>query len=325
MRILVTGGAGYIGSHMVATLLRGGHHVVVVDNLSAGHREVVPSAARFAELDVRDRVEMTNLLREEKIEAIFHFASRIQVGESVSNPRLYWRDNLSAAVELLEAALDSGVDRFILSSTAAVYGNPLEVPIPEDHPTEPVNVYGESKLAIEKMLRSYSKAYGLRYAALRYFNAAGADAESGLGERHDPETHLLPLILETAAGRRKSITIYGRDYPTPDGTCIRDYIHVVDLAEAHLAALEYLNRGGESGAFNLGTGVGHSVREVITVAKEISGKEITVEVGPRRPGDPPALVASPKRAEELLGWRAQRGKLSDIVRDAWKWHSRAQS
>lgn len=322
MRILVTGGAGYIGSHMVATLLRANHHVVVVDNLSAGHREAVPPRAKFAELDVRDRVSMTNLLREENIEAIFHFASRIQVGESVSNPRLYWRDNVSAAVELLEAALDAKVDRFILSSTAAVYGDPIEVPIPEDHPKMPVNVYGETKLTIEKMLASYQHAYGFRFAALRYFNAAGADAASGLGERHEPETHLLPLVLETAAGRRKSIKIYGTDYPTPDGTCIRDYIHVVDLAEAHLAALEYLNRGGESGAFNLGTGVGHSVREVIATAKEISGRDIEIEYESRRAGDPPVLVAAPGRAEKLLGWKAQRPKLAEIVRDAWKWHSR---
>lgn len=322
MRILVTGGAGYIGSHMVATLLRANHHVVVVDNLSAGHREVVPPRARFEELDVRDRVPMTNLLREENIEAIFHFASRIQVGESLSNPRLYWRDNVSAAVELLEAALDAKVDRFILSSTAAVYGDPIEVPIPEDHPKIPVNVYGETKLTIEKMLASYQHAYGFRFAALRYFNAAGADAASGLGERHEPETHLLPLVLETAAGRRRSIKVFGTDYPTPDGTCIRDYIHVVDLAEAHLAALEYLNRGGESGAFNLGTGIGHSVREVIATAKEISGREIEVEYESRRAGDPPVLVAAPGRAEKLLSWKAQRPKLADIVRDAWKWHSR---
>lgn len=322
MRILVTGGAGYIGSHMVALLRSAGHHVVVVDNLLSGHREAVPKDVRLVEADIRDQTTLTNVLREEKIEGIFHFASRIQVGESMSNPRLYWRDNFSSGVELLEAALDAKVERFVFSSTAAVYGDPVEVPIPEDHPKAPVNVYGETKLAMEAMLNSYSRAYGLRFAALRYFNAAGADADAGLGERHDPETHLIPIVLEAALGKRRAITIYGQDYPTPDGTCVRDYIHVCDLAEAHLAALEYLNRGGESGAFNLGTGVGHSVREVIAVAKSVTGRDIPVEYGTRRAGDPPSLVASPKKAERLLGWKAQRGSLERIVSDAWKWATR---
>lgn len=321
MRILVTGGAGYIGSHMVQTLRRAKHHVAVIDNLSSGHRDVVPSDVPFFDVDVRARSEVTRILREQKIEAIFHFASRIQVGESVINPRLYYRDNFAAAVELLESAIEANVMRFILSSTAAVYGDPIRVPLTEDHPTNPVNPYGETKLWIEKMLESYARAYGMKYVALRYFNASGADVEAGLGERHEPESHLIPIVLEAALGAREHITVYGEDYPTPDGTCIRDYIHVIDLVEAHLAALDWLNGGGSGGAFNLGTGVGHSVREVIEVARRVSGRDIPVKMGPRRAGDPPELVASPERAREVLRWAAKRSSLEEIIRDAWAWHS----
>jgi UDP-glucose 4-epimerase len=303
---------------MVRTLRRANAEVFVVDNLSAGDREAVPKDVTLLEIDVRARDELTRFFRAERIEAVFHFASRIQVGESVMAPRLYYRDNLSAAVDLLDAVLDAGVSSFILSSTAAVYGNPIQTPIRERDPTLPVNPYGQTKLAIEHMLRDYERAYGLRFAALRYFNASGA--ESGLGERHDPETHLIPLVLEAALGLRGEITIFGQDYSTPDGTCIRDYIHVMDLADAHLAALSYLLRGEESGAFNLGTGRGHSVREVIETAKRITGVEIPLKYGPRREGDPAVLVASSDRAQKVLGWSPARSSLERIIQDAWEWH-----
>ena len=318
MRVLVTGGAGYIGSHMVVALRRAGHEVVVVDDLSAGHRDAVPAGVELVEADVADRARVTGVLRARRVEAIVHFASRIQVGESVTDPRLYYTGNLAAAVALLESALDVGVRRFVLSSTAAVYGNPIRVPIDEEHPTEPINPYGETKLAIERMLASYRRAYGLSFAALRYFNAAGADADAGLGERHDPETHLIPIVLDAALGRRPAVTVFGRDYDTPDGTCIRDYVHVVDLCEAHLVALEHLAGGGDGGAFNLGTGEGQSVAQVIDVARRVTGREIRVEDGARREGDSPRLVASVERAARVLGWRAKRTSLEEIVRDAWR-------
>ena len=316
MHVLVTGGAGYIGSHMVRVLLRAGHRVTVVDDLSAGHQDTIPDGTRFVRADVRARDVIVDVLREEKIESVFHFASRIQVGESVQNPRLYFRDNLAAGVALLEAVLDAKVTRFILSSTAAVYGDPIRVPIDEEHPTSPVNPYGETKLMLEMVLARYAGAYGLKYAALRYFNAAGSDVASGLRERHDPETHLVPLVLDAALGKR-TLTVFGDDYATEDGTCVRDYIHVTDLARAHLAALSYLDAGGESGAFNLGTGRGHSVREVIACAERVTGRKIPFSIGKRRSGDPPVLVASPARARTLLGWSPERPSLDDIVGDAW--------
>lgn len=322
MSICVTGGAGYIGAHMVRALLRAGHEVVVIDDLSAGHEDTIPKRAAFVRGDVRDRALVSATLRERGVTAIFHFASRIQVGESVVSPRLYYKDNLAAAVELLESALDCGVRHFVLSSTAAVYGDPIRSPIDEEHPTNPVNPYGETKLAIERMLASYARAYEIRYAALRYFNASGADVAEGLGERHDPETHLIPIVLEAALGKRPHVTIFGDDYATKDGTCVRDYIHVKDLADAHLAALAHLARGGESGAFNLGTGAGHSVREVVELAKRISGRDVPVVMGKRRDGDPPVLVASPERAARVLAWRATSSSLETIVRHAWEWHSR---
>lgn len=327
MTICVTGGAGYIGSHMVRALLRAGHEVVVIDDLSSGHADTVPAPPAKVTLvrgDVRDRALVTRALRDHGVSAVFHFASRIQVGESVVNPRLYYKDNLAAGVELLESVLDAGVKRFVLSSTAAVYGDPVRVPIDEEHPTAPVNPYGETKLGIERMLASYARAYGLGYAALRYFNASGADTADPLGplgERHHPETHLIPIVLEAATGKRPHVTVFGDDYATPDGTCVRDYIHVRDLADAHLAALAHLERGGESGAFNLGTGIGHSVREVIEAAKRVSGRDIRIVMGTRREGDPPVLVASPERAARVLGWRAQRSSLDAIMQDAWSFHS----
>jgi UDP-glucose 4-epimerase len=307
VHVLVTGGAGYIGSHMVRVLLGAGHEVLVVDDLSAGHRDAIPPEASLVVADVRDKNVMRELIRERQIHAIFHFASRIQVGESVTNPRLYWNDNLGAAVGLLEAALDAKVTRFVLSSTAAVYGTPLRSPIDEAHPTAPINPYGATKLAIEWMLASYARAYDFSYVALRYFNAAGADTLAGLGERHAPETH----------GRLPQLTVFGDDYATPDGTCVRDYVHVCDLADAHLLALQYLDNGGESGAFNLGTGVGSSVKEVIAAARAVTGREIPATTGARRPGDPPVLVASAERAHKVLGWRPSRSSLDRIVRDAW--------
>jgi len=286
MRVLVTGGAGYIGSHMALVLLRAGHEVVVVDDLSSGHRDAVPAGGVFVEASVSDRARMSDVLRVHGVEAILHFAARIQVGESVTDPRRYYEGNVAASIALLDSALDAGVKRFVLSSTAAVYGDPVRVPIDEHHPTSPINPYGDTKLAIERMLSAYGHAYGLRWAALRYFNAAGADVEAGLDERHDPETHLVPIVVDAALGRREAVTVFGNDYDTPDGTCVRDYIHVLDLCDAHLIALEHLASGGEGGAFNLGTGEG--------------------------------LVASPERAARVLGWRARRVRLEDIVSDLWQ-------
>jgi UDP-glucose 4-epimerase len=306
---------------MVRVLLREGHRVVVVDDLSSGHADALPAGVPLVRTDVRDRAVVGRALRDHGVEAIFHFASKIQVGESVVNPRLYWQGNFVATAELLEAVLDAGVKRFVLSSTAAVYGDPVRVPMDEEHPTVPVNPYGATKLAIERMLADYARAHGLSYAALRYFNASGADVEAGIGERHDPETHLIPLVLEAALGKRPHVTVFGDDWATPDGTCVRDYIHVLDLAEAHLAALAYLAAGGSSGAFNLGTGRGHSVREVIETVKRVSGREVPVVMGARREGDPPSLVASADRAARVLGWKAKRTSLEEIVRDAWAWRS----
>jgi UDP-glucose 4-epimerase len=321
VNVCVTGGAGYIGSHMVRVLLREGHAVVVVDDLSAGHASALPPSVPLVVADVRDREAVGRALRDHRIEAVLHFASRIQVGESVVSPRLYWQGNLAAAADLLDSVLDAGVKRFVLSSTAAVYGDPVRVPMDEDHPTEPVNAYGATKLAIERMLADYARAYGLSFAALRYFNASGADVAAGIGERHDPETHLIPIVLEAALGKRPHVTVFGDDWATPDGTCVRDYVHVVDLAEAHLAALAHLAGGGEGGAFNLGTGRGHSVREVIETAKRVTGRDVPIVIGARRAGDPPSLVASADRAARVLGWKAKRGSLEEIVRDAWSWHS----
>jgi UDP-glucose 4-epimerase len=322
MNVLVTGGCGYIGSHMVRALLRAGHEVVVLDDLSSGDAATVPSGVDLVVGDVRDRARVKPLLVDRGIGAICHFAARIQVGESMVHPRLYFRDNLGASIELLEAALDAKVSRFVLSSTAAVYGAPLKVPIDEDHPQSPINPYGETKLAIERILTRYAHAYGLESVALRYFNAAGGLPGLGLGERHEPETHLIPLVLDAASGKRPQITVFGNDYPTPDGTCVRDYVHVDDLAEAHVLALDYLVAGGKSGAFNLGTGEGHSVLQVIDAVERATGRKVPVVLGPRRDGDPPVLVASPRRANEALGWLPKRSSLEEIVRDAWACHAR---
>jgi UDP-glucose 4-epimerase len=294
-------------------LQRADHAVVVVDDLSSGHRDAVPSGVPFVHADVRDAAAVGRALEEHHVEAVFHFASRIQVGESVRDPRLYYRDNLAAGIALLETLLDHEVRAFVLSSTAAVYGDPRYLPIDEAHPTAPVNPYGATKLALEWVLASYSAAYGLKYAALRYFNASGAG--DGLSERHDPETHLIPLVLDAAMGARPSLTVFGDDYDTPDGTCVRDYIHVADLARAHLLALAAC-AGGQHQVYNLGSGSGFSNREVLAACRDVTGRDIPATMAPRRPGDPAVLVASSARIRASLGWRPARS-LTDMVADAW--------
>ncbi len=320
--ILVTGGAGYIGSHMVKTLVEAGRDVVVLDDLSTGHEDAVHTKAAFVRGDIRDRDTVLRIVNEHRVEGVVHFAAKIQVGESMVKPRLYFRDNLVATLSLLETLLDASVGTFILSSTAAVYGDPEYTPIDEDHPKRPVNTYGESKLFIEHALRRYHDAYGLRYAALRYFNASGADPAAGLGERHEPESHLIPLVLDAAAGKRKDIGVFGDDWQTRDGTCERDYIHVLDLADAHLAAFDHLKKGGASGAFNLGTGQGTTVKEIVSAVEKVAKRPVPVTIKPRRDGDPAVLVASAKKAEATFGWKAKRADLLQIVGDAWAFHQR---
>ena len=317
--ILVAGGAGYIGSHMTALLLEKDFEVVVADNLSTGHWE----AAKGAKLrvgDLRDGAFLDRLFSEFKIDGVINFAAFSLVGESVKEPLKYYDNNVGGSISMLQAMRRHGVDKIVFSSTAAVYGEPEKQPIEETDRTNPTNPYGETKLAIEKMLKWSDKAYGIRYVALRYFNAAGSNTEVGIGEDHSPESHLIPLVLKTALGQRSHIGIFGSDYPTHDGTCVRDYIHVRDLAEAHLLALEYLDKGGSSDAFNLGSGDGYSVKEIIDTARAITGKEIPAITEERRPGDPAVLIASNKKAAEVLGWHPQRD-LNTIISDAWHWHS----
>jgi len=317
--VLVTGGAGYIGSHACKVLSRAGYRPVVFDNLSRGHR----AAVRWGPLiegDLAGRDKLTAALRHYGVAYVMHFAAFAYVGESVTDPALYYANNLGGTLSLLEAMREAGVDKIVFSSTCATYGIPAEVPIRENSPQLPVNPYGETKLAIERALHWYGEAYGLRSISLRYFNAAGADPEGEIGERHEPETHLVPLVLEAALGQRQQVDIYGTDYQTPDGTAIRDYIHVKDLAEAHLRALEHLGAGRHSVALNLGTGRGRSVREVIRAVESVSGKAVPCREAARRPGDPPILVADPSFAAELLGWRARISDLDTIVRTALVWH-----
>ena len=322
MRILVTGGAGYIGSVMTDVLIDGGHHVVVLDNLQRGHRDAVRSEAVFVEGDLQDRDKVAATLKAERIDAVIHMAGDALVGESMQNPGKYYRTNVIAGLTLLEAMELSAVRTIVFSSTCAIYGVPDTVPIDETTPKRPVNPYGESKLVFEQALGWYHIAHGFRVASLRYFNAAGASER--FGERHEPETHLIPLVLDVAAGRRSQVTLFGADYPTRDGTCVRDYIHVMDLADAHILALRVLEEGAPRNLFyNLGCGgKGYSNLEVVQCVERITGTKIPVEMGPRRPGDPPTLVASSEKVRKELGWKPKRERLETIVESAWKWMGR---
>ncbi|MFK3776065.1 UDP-glucose 4-epimerase GalE [Pseudomonas sp. NPDC089406] len=313
MKFLVVGGAGYIGSHMVKHLLDSGHEVVVADTSPA-----LPGI-HWAELDIADAHKLDALFARHRFDAVFHFASFIQVGESVSDPARYYQNNVASTLTLLQAMLRAGVRRLVFSSTAAVYGDPHYTPIDETHPKAPINPYGRSKWMVEQVLQDYDRAYGLKSVCLRYFNAAGADPGGQLGECHEPETHLIPLILQAASGRRPAITVFGRDYATQDGTCIRDYVHVCDLASAHALAVDYLVRGGDSAVFNLGNGLGFSVQQVIDAACRVTGRLIEVREAPRRAGDPPSLVADAGKARQVLGWAPRYAALEEIVGHAWQW------
>ena len=317
MRVLVTGGAGYIGSVVNEELTAAGHTVVAYDNLVKGHRDAVVPPARLVEGDILDTARLAGTLAADRIEAVVHMAADSLVGESVSDPGKYYRSNVTGGLALLDAMRTTGVDILVFSSTAAVYGDAAKQPIEEDDPTVPTNPYGETKLAFEQAMRWHAQAYGLRHTSVRYFNAAGATERNG--ERHDPETHLIPLVLEVAKGTRPHITVFGDDYPTPDGTCIRDYVHVSDLGRAHVLALEALAQRRGGGVYNLGAGGGASVREVVDVARGVTGHRIPVRVGPRRAGDPPRLVASSARAAAELGWKPARQDLGVIVESAWRW------
>ncbi len=319
--VLVIGGAGYIGSHTARALKQAGHEVIIFDNLSTGY-EFLASGFELVKGDVLDAPALGRVLP--RAQAIMHFAAHAYVGESVTNPRKYFRNNVEGGLSLLNAALDAGVKKIIFSSTCAVYGEPAKVPIEENIPRQPVNPYGVSKLFFEQALEAYDRAYGFRFASLRYFNAAGADEGGEIGELHEPETHLIPLALGAAAGARPELQVFGSDYPTPDGTCVRDYIHVNDLASAHVKALEHLAAGNGSFAVNLGTGTGASVREVISAVEKVTGKRVPHKIVPRRPGDPPELVANPAKAQKLLNWKATRG-LDNIVGTAWNWMERREA
>jgi UDP-glucose-4-epimerase GalE len=321
VKVLVVGGAGYIGSHAARALRSRGFDVLLYDNLRSGHAAL----AKGFELVVGDVMQTGKLAEAMKqSQAVMHFAAHAFVGESVKNPRKYFHNNVEGGLALLNTALENSLRNVIFSSTCAVYGIPAKVPISEDAPRQPVNPYGVSKLFFEQALEAYDVAYGIRYASLRYFNAGGADENGETGECHNPETHLIPLAMDTAKDDSAELQVFGTDYPTPDGTCIRDYIHVTDLAEAHVKALEHLIGGGSSIALNLGTGRGHSVKEVITTVVAVAGKPVRTRYGPRRAGDPPVLVADPSRAESVLGWKAKRS-LTEIVSTAWQWHKRNQS
>jgi UDP-glucose-4-epimerase GalE len=318
---LVVGGAGYIGCHAAHALRRHGYEAILYDNLSRGHR-FLAEGFELIVADIADHTQLSHAL--DRVSAVMHFAADSQVGESVAHPRKYFRNNVEGGMELLNATIDADVGKVIFSSTCAVYGVPAKVPITEDTPRQPVNPYGVSKLFFENALESYGRAYGLRSVSLRYFNAAGADEGGSIGEVHDPETHLIPSALKAITGERDPLELFGDDYPTPDGTCIRDYVHVSDLAEAHVLALKHLDAINDSARYNLGTGQGASVQEVIRAIEEVTGASVPRSIGPRRPGDPPELVADPSRAQSALGWKATRS-LRDIVRTAWRWEQKLRA
>jgi UDP-arabinose 4-epimerase len=324
MRVLVTGGAGYIGSHTAKALATAGFEPIILDDFSSGHRWAV-KWGQLVEGSILDGALLRKIFQETQPQSVIHFAGVIQVGESMRDPQKYFRVNTVGTLDLLEAMREAGAQNIVFSSSAAIYGNPVKVPIPEDHPVLPVNPYGESKLMVERLLQWYGVAYGLRWMALRYFNACGADPEAGLGEAHHPESHLIPLVIAAALGQRPFVEVYGTDYPTADGTAIRDYIHVVDLADAHVKALRHLLTGGDSYALNLGTGSGHSVREVVAAVSRASGnRSVPTRDVPRREGDAASLVADPSRARQLLHWTTQHSSLDEIVASAWKWHAQRQ-
>lgn len=320
MTVLVLGGAGYIGSHTVKALCDEGTDVVVVDNLVTGYEKAVDKRARFYKGDISDKEFLNNMFSKEKIDAVIHFAAFSLVGESVTNPLKYYKNNICGTEVLLESMVENGVNKIVFSSTAATYGEPERVPIMESDRTQPTNPYGETKLAMEKMFKWTSEAHGIKYVSLRYFNACGADESGTIGEAHNPESHLIPLILQVPNGKREHISIFGTDYPTDDGTCIRDYIHVTDLADAHILAVKYLMNGGESDIFNLGNGVGFSVREVIETARKVTGHPIPAVETPRRAGDPAQLIASSEKAKKILGWKPCHDTLEEIIASAWNWH-----
>jgi UDP-glucose-4-epimerase GalE len=319
--VVVAGGAGYIGSHMVRMLRESGFHPVVIDNLATGHADAVHGAV-FRQGDIGDRALVAAVLREFRPRCVMHFAASSLVGESTQQPARYWHNNVVQTLSLLDAMLEQGVPQFIFSSSAAVYGNPQQTPIPEGHPRVPINPYGKTKLAVELALEDYGRAHGLQWVSLRYFNAAGAHPDGSLGERHEPETHLIPLLLQTASGRRASVARFGGAHATPDGSCIRDYVHVQDLCDAHLQALRGLEAGTAGGAYNLGNGLGHSVNEVIEAARRVTGRAIEVRDEPPREGDPPVLVADAARARRELGWAPRHDALDTIVAHAWQWEQR---
>lgn len=321
MRILVLGGAGYIGSHAVYQLIDEGMEVVVVDNLETGHREAVHPKAVFYEGDIRDAAFLNSVFEKEAIDEVLHFAANSLVGESMENPLKYFDNNVYGTQVLLKAMVDHGVKKIVFSSTAATYGEPEAVPITESMPTNPGNTYGETKLTMEKMMKWTALAHGLKFVSLRYFNVAGARESAEIGEDHRSESHLVPLILQTALGQRSDITVFGDDYDTADGTCIRDYVHVEDLIQAHLLALSYLRNGGESDVFNLGSSQGFSVKEMIDAARTVTGKDIPVKIGARRAGDPGTLIASSDKARSVLGWNPVHTSVEKIIGDAWNWHS----
>ena len=320
--ILVTGGAGYIGSHTALMLEEAGYQVIVLDNLVYGHQQLIESVLSTQVIvgDISDRTVLDSIFQRYSIQAVVHFAAYAYVGESVTNPAKYYQNNVVGTLTLLDAMIEAGVSNLVFSSTCATYGVPQQVPIPEEHPQNPINPYGASKLMIERVIADYSAAYDLDAVVFRYFNAAGAHPKGYLGEDHSPETHLIPLVLQTAMGKRSHISVFGTDYDTPDGTCLRDYIHVMDLAQAHVLGLERLLKGDEGGVFNLSNGSGFSVKEVIDVARQVTGKEIPMELCDRRPGDPPALAGCSKKARSVLGWQPQYPELETIIAHAWQWH-----